>query len=79
MSFLKRLTSLLSQPGFNVIATVNAGSKYEDGKFIGTNILNEASQGAITVEQSYPTNKISKILLNVIFEKVLQKTLTQVR
>ena len=64
-------------PGFNVIATANTkGQGSEDGKFIGTNILNEAflERFPITVEQSYPTNKIeSKILLNVMSEKGLTK------
>ena len=60
-----------------MIATANTkGQGSEDGKFIGTNILNEAflERFPITVEQSYPTNKIeSKILLNVMSEKGLTK------
>lgn len=49
------------QPGFNVIATANTkGRGNEDGKFIGTNILNEAflERFAITVEQGYPNEQI---------------------
>ena len=63
--------------GFNVVATANTkGQGSDDGKFIGTNILNEAflERFPITVEQSYPTNKIeSKILTNVMSEKGLTK------
>ena len=60
-----------------MIATANTkGQGSEDGKFIGTNILNEAflERFPITVEQAYPTNKIeSKILTNVMSEKGLKK------
>ena len=76
--FLKKINKFVKPaPGFNVIATANTkGQGSEDGKFIGTNILNEAflERFPITVEQSYPTNKIeSKILLNVMSEKGLTK------
>ena len=72
--FLKRLTEFVKpSKGFNVIATANTkGQGSEDGKFIGTNILNEAflERFPITIEQAYPTNKIeNKILLNVMSEK----------
>jgi MoxR-like ATPase len=60
-----------------VIATANTkGQGSEDGKFIGTNILNEAflERFPITVEQSYPTNKIeNKILSNVMSDKGMTK------
>ena len=60
-----------------MIATANTkGQGSEDGKFIGTNILNEAflERFPITVEQAYPTNKNeSKILDNVMSEKGLTK------
>ena len=76
--FIKKINKFVKPaPGFNVIATANTkGQGSEDGKFIGTNILNEAflERFPITVEQSYPTNKIeSKILLNVMSEKGLTK------
>jgi len=55
-------------PGFNVIATANTkGQGSDDGRFIGTNIMNESflERFPVTVEQTYPTNKIEeKILVN---------------
>jgi len=76
--FLKKINKFVKPaPGFNVIATANTkGQGSMDGKFIGTNILNEAflERFPITVEQAYPTNKIEgKILLNVMSEKGLTK------
>ena len=76
--FLKKINKFVKPaPGFNVIATANTkGQGSNDGKFIGTNILNEAflERFPITVEQAYPTNKIEgKILLNVMSEKGLTK------
>jgi len=54
--------------GFTIIATANTkGQGSEDGRFIGTNVMNESflERFPITVEQSYPTNKIEeKILTN---------------
>ena len=46
--------------GFNVIATANTkGQGSEDGKFIGTNVLNEAflERFPVTFEQQYPAAK----------------------
>ena len=74
--FLKKINQFVKPAkGFNVIATANTkGQGSDDGKFIGTNILNEAflERFPITIEQAYPTNKIeSKILLNVMSDKGL--------
>ena len=56
------------KPGFNVIATANTkGQGSDDGRFIGTNVMNESflERFPVTIEQSYPTNKIEeKILVN---------------
>ena len=76
--FLKKINKFVKPAdGFNVIATANTkGQGSDDGKFIGTNILNEAflERFPITVEQSNPTNKIeTKILNNVMTEKGLTK------
>ena len=54
--------------GFNIIATANTkGQGSEDGRFIGTNVMNESflERFPVTIEQTYPTNKIEeKILTN---------------
>jgi MoxR-like ATPase len=54
--------------GFNVLATANTkGQGSEDGRFIGTNVMNESflERFPATIEQTYPTNKIEeKILVN---------------
>ena len=69
--FIKKINKFVKPaPGFNVIATANTkGQGSDDGKFIGTNILNEAflERFPITVEQSYPTNKIENKILNNVF------------
>ena len=74
--FLKKINKFVAPAeGFNVIATANTkGQGSEDGKFIGTNILNEAflERFPITVEQAYPGNKIeNKILANVLSKRNL--------
>ena len=76
--FLKKINKFVKPAnGFNVIATANTkGQGSDDGKFIGTNVLNEAflERFPITVEQSYPTNKIeNKILDNVMSDKKLTR------
>ena len=57
-------------PGFNVIATANTkGKGSDDGRFIGTNVMNEAflERFSITMEQEYPSTKVeTKILNNVL-------------
>ena len=56
--------------GFNVIATANTkGKGSDDGRFIGTNVMNEAflERFSITMEQEYPASKVeNKILSNVL-------------
>ena len=76
--FLKKINKFVKPAnGFNVIATAKTkGQGSDDGKFIGTNVLNEAflERFPITVEQSYPTNKIeNKILSNVMSDKGMTK------
>ena len=54
-------------PGFNVIATANTkGQGSDDGRFIGTNVMNESflERFPVTIEQSYPTNSMEKKILN---------------
>ena len=53
-------------PGFNIIATANTkGKGSDDGRFIGTNVLNEAflERFALTFEQEYPTPKVETKIL----------------
>ena len=65
--YLKKTNTYVKPaPGFNVVATANTkGRGCDDGKFIGTNVLNEAflERFAVTFEQSYPLPSVeSKIL-----------------
>ena len=68
--FLKKIgTWVEPAAGFNVIATANTkGKGSDDGRFIGTNVLNEAflERFPVTFEQEYPTPATEiKILLRV--------------
>jgi len=57
--------------GFTVIATANTkGKGSDDGRFIGTNVLNEAflERFPVTCEQEYPTAAVEKRILNAVFE-----------
>jgi MoxR-like ATPase len=58
------------QKGFNVVATANTkGKGSDDGRYIGTNVLNEAflERFAVTFEQDYPNAKIEqKIIENLM-------------
>jgi len=69
--FLKKINKLITPTsGFNIIATANTkGKGSDDGRFIGTNVMNEAflERFSITMEQEYPQSKVeSKILTNVL-------------
>ena len=69
--FLKKIGQFIEpKDGFNIIATANTkGKGSDDGRFIGTNILNEAflERFPVTFEQEYPSAKIEqKILDNVM-------------
>ena len=62
--FLKKINKWITpKDGFNVMATANTkGKGSEDGRFIGTNILNEAflERFAITMEQPYAAASVEK-------------------
>ena len=66
--FVKKINKWIQpKQGFNVIATANTkGQGSEDGKFIGTNVLNEAflERFPVTFEQKYPSVKIENKILN---------------
>jgi len=68
--FLKKIGKFVKPArGFNVIATANTkGKGSDDGRFIGTNVLNEAflERFPVTFEQDYPSpSSEQKILMNV--------------
>ena len=66
--FLKKIGKMVHpKKGFNVIATANTkGKGSDDGRFIGTNVLNEAflERFPVTFEQEYPTAAIETRILN---------------
>ena len=68
--------------GFNIIATANTkGQGSEDGRFIGTNVMNESflERFPVTIEQSYPTVKIEeKILVNELAKRdIVEKSFVE--
>ena len=68
--YLKKIGRWVSPAsGFNVIATANTkGKGSDDGRFIGTNVLNEAflERFPVTFEQEYPTAATEQKILNKI-------------
>ena len=68
--FIKKINKWIRPiRGFNVFATANTkGKGSDDGRFIGTNILNEAflERFAITMEQDYPSISVEKKILNAV-------------
>ena len=68
--FLKKIGKFVRPAaGFNVIATANTkGKGSDDGRFIGTNVLNEAflERFALTFEQEYPTPKTEQRILEKV-------------
>ena len=68
--FLKKIGKYVKPTkGFNVLATANTkGKGSEDGRFIGTNVLNEAflERFPVTFEQTYPTPATEQKILEGI-------------
>jgi hypothetical protein len=69
--YLKKINKMITpMNGFNIVATANTkGKGSDDGRFIGTNVMNEAflERFSITMEQEYPSVKTEeKILANVL-------------
>ena len=66
--FLKKIGKYVKPAaGFNIIATANTkGKGSDDGRFIGTNVLNEAflERFALTFEQEYPSARVETTILN---------------
>ena len=65
--FLKKTGKYITPAkGFQIIATANTkGKGSDDGRFIGTNVLNEAflERFALTFEQEYPTPAVEQKIL----------------
>ena len=65
--FLKKIGKYVKPAaGFNIIATANTkGKGSDDGRFIGTNVLNEAflERFPVTFEQDYPAPSVEKRIL----------------
>ena len=72
--FLKKIGKHVApKAGFNVIATANTkGKGSDDGRFIGTNVLNEAflERFPITFEQEYPTVTVETKILTKVAESL---------
>jgi len=68
--FLKKIGKYVKpSAGFNVFATANTkGKGSDDGRFIGTNVLNEAflERFPVTLEQSYPAPSVEQKILEGI-------------
>ena len=71
--YLKKINKWVTpKEGFNVMATANTkGKGSDDGRFIGTNILNEAflERFAITMEQPYATVATETKIINLAMKK----------
>jgi len=73
--YLNKKTGEYIEPvsGFTILATANTkGKGSDDGRFIGTNVLNEAflERFSITMEQEYPSNAIERKILLGEFKKL---------
>ena len=68
--FLKKIGRFVRPAkGFNIFATANTkGKGSDDGRFIGTNVLNEAflERFPVTFEQSYPKPSVEQKILDKI-------------
>ena len=76
--FVKKINRFVKPAnGFNCIATANTkGQGSDDGKFIGTNVLNEAflERFPITFEQSYPSVAIEQKILVATYKNSTGKS-----
>jgi hypothetical protein len=66
--YIKKINRVVKPvEGFNVIATANTkGKGSDDGRFIGTNVMNEAflERFSVTMEQDYPSMRVEEKILN---------------
>ena len=72
--FLKKVGRYVKPAsGFNVFATANTkGKGSDDGRFIGTNVLNEAflERFPVTFEQEYPTPQTERKILEAVCKEL---------
>jgi hypothetical protein len=72
--FIKKTGEFIKPaPGFNIFTTANTkGKGSTDGRFIGTNVLNEAflERFPITCEQEYPSTIVEKKIVLRVFESL---------
>lgn len=72
--FLKKIGKVIHpKAGFNIIATANTkGKGSDDGRFIGTNVLNEAflERFSVTFEQQYPTTSVEIKILTKLAKSI---------
>ena len=77
--FLKKIGRFVRPAdGFNIFATANTkGKGSDDGRFIGTNVLNEAflERFPVTFEQDYPSPSVETKILNGIATSLKVKDL----
>ena len=77
--FLKKIGRYVEpRAGFNILATANTkGKGSDDGRFIGTNVLNEAflERFPVTFEQAYPAPAHEVKILNNVAESLGVKEL----
>ena len=70
--FLKKIGKYIKpSQGFTVVATANTkGKGSDDGRFVGTNVLNEAflERFPVTFEQAYPTPATEQKMLDLLSE-----------
>ena len=70
--FIKKTGEFIKpKDGFTIVATANTkGKGSDDGRFIGTNVMNEAflERFPITVEQEYPSVAVEKKILGKVFD-----------
>lgn len=60
-------------PGFNIFATANTkGKGSDDGRYIGTNVLNEAflERFSVTLEQEYPSVNVETKIMNKLLDSL---------
>jgi MoxR-like ATPase len=71
--FVKKINKLIvPSKGFNIVATANTkGKGSEDGRFIGTQVMNEAflERFSITMDQEYPPPATEEKILNNVLDQ----------